>query len=146
MSDSPLHPAQGQARRNFSRGIKLSLPSSHLTANSSPICCRSIGRIQSLRSLCLLFHRLILERAKRPCEPGRLSSDSAARGSSEYAREVRTVNTLSRRSFLKRVGAVPLIAGTTALLRAEETMRRSETGLKRPPLERELGTDVVIIG
>src|ERR1035437_8612978 len=42
-STSPLHPAHGQHLRNFSSGMKLSLPSPHLMANSSPICCMFVG-------------------------------------------------------------------------------------------------------
>jgi hypothetical protein len=37
MSASPLQPAQGQHRRSFSNGTKLSLPFSHLMASSPPI-------------------------------------------------------------------------------------------------------------
>ncbi len=50
-SISPLQSAQGQARRSFSRVMKLSLPSSHLMASSSPICCTSTGgiRVTSVR-------------------------------------------------------------------------------------------------
>lgn len=44
MSVSPLHPAHGHARRNFSSETKLSAPSSHLMASSLPICCTSVGR------------------------------------------------------------------------------------------------------
>src|SRR5271166_2193110 len=45
ISASPLQPAHGQWRLNFSSGMNVSLPSSHLMASSAPITCMSTGLI-----------------------------------------------------------------------------------------------------